>query len=70
MARGQTARSAKPTIAEVSRAVRSGLERPDRARPGKVHGATQAVMSERVLPYGLASMKLVVPSGLLGVEGR
>ena len=69
MARGQTARSAKPTIevlaqyvpdwsALIARALERCMEQPRRS------------WSERVLPYGPASMTLVAPSGLLRVEGR
>ncbi len=69
MARGQTARSAKPTIevlaqyvpdwsALIARALERCMEQPKRS------------WSERVLPYGPASMTLVAPSRLLRVEGR
>jgi len=69
MARGQTARSAKPTIeglaqyvpdwsALIARALERCMEQPKRS------------WSEQVLPCGLASMTSVAPSGLLGVERR
>jgi len=69
MARGQTARSAKPTIevlaqyvpdwsALIARALERCMAQPRRS------------WSEQVPPYGLAAMTLVAPSGLLGVERR
>jgi len=69
MARGQTARSAKPTIevlaqyvpdwsALIARALERCMEQPKRS------------WSEQVLPCGPASMTSVAPSGLLGVERR
>jgi len=69
MARGQTARSAKPTIevlaqyvpdwsALIARALERCMAQPRRS------------WSEQVPPCGLAAMTLVAPSGLLGVERR
>jgi len=81
MARGQTARSAKPAIAEVLAQVLTELPQfvdtyiPDWS--ALIARALERCMeqprrswSEQALPHGLASMTLVARSGLLGVERR